>query len=102
MKNVIDIQCGLYCSLFLTELGEVFGCGLKSNIGCLGQGVITNIACGKGWTMYLDDKGKVYCPADGSRRIDVYEPMGEYKIKSISCVEQHGGAVDFDGKFILW
>jgi alpha-tubulin suppressor-like RCC1 family protein len=124
-EKIVDIKCGSYHSLVLTEKGEVYSWGLN-NYGQLGIGIdeeftnepskinldyivrFVDFSCGKFHSLALTDEGLVYAWGNntfgqlglGKFSKKTNKPVQillSDKIKQISCGENHSILLSFDG-----
>ena len=85
INNVVDVDAGTYCTIFITEDGKLYGCG-RNNYGQLGNSTSTQVSTpiqigadlGKivffeatsGDTFFITEDGKLYgCGHNGSGQL---------------------------------
>jgi len=129
-KNIVKIVSGLTFSFFLTEEGDVFGCGDDKTIPDVEKGLtnkgysvkkvtffdgmnVVDISCGDNFTFFVTCENVVYvCGMETQDRsmkpdqLNGYETIQSYHfnegaiIKEISCGSHHALFVTRDGKEI--
>ena len=126
VKDVIQICCSYYTTLFLTKQEEVYGCGYD-DYGQLGQGYrgqrytiptkipglpsIKQISGGPYYSLFLTTAGEVYSCGDlVNARTQPHYGSYNYpekicnlpKIKQISCQSYHAAIISEDNRVYIW
>ncbi|KAM5255293.1 putative E3 ubiquitin-protein ligase HERC3 isoform 3-T3 [Ctenodactylus gundi] len=128
-RSIKEVACGGDHSVFLSEDGEVYTCGVNSKgqlgheregnqpeqIGALADQHIVHVACGESHSLALSDQGQLFswgAGSDGQLGLmtmqdsvavpRLIQKLNQQTILQVSCGNWHCLALAADGQFFTW